>query len=95
MSKDYQSTPLFYKKPITINLPTNQVINFESRCKKLGMTHSQFVIYLMEEYDGDNLTCIINFRYNLERRLKKGINKLYINQLQKLQKQLNLILEKL
>jgi hypothetical protein len=95
MQKDYQLTPLLSKSNIKITLPIDQIIKAEEKCKELGMSFNEYIIYLIEEIDGDDIKSIINFRYNLRKRIKKGINRLYINQLIKLQTQLNLLLEKL
>jgi predicted DNA-binding protein len=95
MQQDYQSILPLCKEDIKIKLPIEQSIKLYSQASKLGMTKSQYIIYLMEEYDGDSINTIINFRYNLNRRIKKGINRIYINQLIKLQTQLNILLEKL
>lgn len=95
MQPDYQSIPPSFKKSTKLNLPIIQQIKLEKRCKELGMSTSEYFIYLMEEYDGDHINTIINFRYNLSKRVKKGINQLYIKQLIKLQKQLDLILNRL
>jgi hypothetical protein len=92
MPKDYQSTPQLYKGDIKLKLPIEQVLKFQKRCNELGMTSSQYVIFLMEGY---NINNIINFRYNLNKRIKKGINRIYINQLIKLRAQLETILNKL
>jgi hypothetical protein len=95
MHKDYQLIPPLSKQTIKITLPLEKQIKLEIRCKELGMSRSEYIIYLMDEVDGDDIKTIINFRYNLRNRIKKGINRLYINQLIKLQKQLNLLLDKL
>jgi hypothetical protein len=95
MPKDYQATPQLYKGDIKLKLPIEQVLKFQKRCDELGMTSSQYVIFLMEGYDGNNINNIINFRESLNKRIKKGINRLYINQLIRLQTQIDTILNKL
>lgn len=95
MHKDYQLIPLLSKNDIKVNLTLDQIVKAQERCNELGLTFNQYIIFLIEEIDGDDIKSIINFRYNLRRRIKKGINRIYINQLIKLQTQLNLLLEKL
>jgi hypothetical protein len=95
MPNDYQLTPQLSKEEIKIKLPLEKLLKIQTRCNELGMNTNEYIIYLIEEVDGDNIKSIINFRYNLNKRIKKGINKLYINELIKLQKQLNLLLDKL
>lgn len=81
-------------KRIALNLPIEKKIQFYKRIKELDMSPSQFVVYLLNEYDGNHLSVISKFRYNLIKRIKKGINKQYLFELKTLRDQLNIIIEK-
>lgn len=81
-------------KKILVKLPIEKKIQFHSKCKELGMSPSQFVVYLLNEYEGDHLSVIQNFRYNLIKRIRKGINKNYLYELTRLRDHLNIIIEK-
>lgn len=81
-------------KRIVVKLPIDKKIQFYQRAEELGMSPSQFVIHLLEEYDGDHLSVISNFRYNLIKRIKKGINRQYLFELKALRDHINVIIEK-
>lgn len=66
---------------IVIKIPIEQKIKFIKGMKKFNMTQSQFLIYLLEEYEGANLKVLKNFRIRLKERIKKGINYLYLREL--------------
>lgn len=93
MQQDYHS-PLPSSK-LNIQLTLLQKIKLENNAKELGMNNSQYISYLLENYEGDNINIIKRFRYNLIRRVKKGINIMYINELKKLNTYLNILLERL
>lgn len=82
-------------KRIVVKLPIEKKIMFNTRKDELGMSASQFLIYLLNEYDGNNLSVIKNFRRNLNRRIKKGIDRNYMYELKELRNQLNIIIDRL
>ena len=81
-------------KKILVTLPIEKKIQFYNRCEELGMSPSQFVVHLLNQYDGDHLSIIQNFRYNLNRRIKKGINRQYLYELRRLRDDINILIEK-
>lgn len=95
MPAESQLTPLLSKETISIRLSPNSKMKLEKRLKELNMNPSQYFLYLIEEYEGDNLTSLQNFRYNLKRRVKKGINFMYIQELIKLRDYINILLDRL
>lgn len=92
--KQSQIESLTKDKRIVIKLPIHKKLQFIQRRDELQMSSSQFIIYLMNEYDGDHLSVIQNFRYNLIRRIKKGIDRNYLYELTKLRDHLNTIIDK-
>jgi len=80
---------------IVIKLPIIKKIQFIKRRNELDLSSSQFIVHLLNEYDGDNLSVIKNFRYNLCKRVKKGIDRNYLYELTKLRDQLNIIIERI
>lgn len=95
MSIESQSIPPSFKTTVQIKLSGEAKIKLDKRLQELNMSPSQYFLYLVEEYEGDHLTSLHNFRYNLKRRVKKGINFMYIQELIKLRDYLNLLIEKL
>lgn len=96
MEQELQSCPGSLIDPrVVIKLPIDKKVDFLNKRDRLGMSSSQFLMYLLEEYEGNNLAVIKNFRYNLSKRIKKGINRQYINELTKLRDQLNITLNRL
>ena len=81
-------------KRIVIKLPIDKKVQFYKRAEELNMSPSQFIIHLLNEYDGDHLSVISNFRYNLNKRIRKGINDKYLYELTRLRDNLNVIIEK-
>lgn len=80
---------------LVVRLPIHRKIQFNNRRDELGMSPSQFIIHLLSEYDGDDLAVIRNFRYNLNKRVKKGINRNYLYELTRLRNQLNIIIDRI
>ena len=77
---------------VVVRLPICRRIDYLNGMEKEQMNQSEFLIHLLENYYGDNLSVLRNFRYNLRKRVKKGINQLYINELIKLRDYINTIL---
>lgn len=92
--KQHQAHLIANDKRIVIKLPIQKKIQFIKERDSRQMSSSEFVIYLLKEYQGDHLSVIKNFRYNLNKRIKKGIDKHYLFELRRLRDQLNLIIDK-
>lgn len=95
MLTESQLTRLLSKKYIEIKLSPHQKLELYKRLEELDMSPSEYFIYLSEEYEGNHLASLKHFRYNLKRRVKKGINLIYIEELIKLRDYLNLLIKKL
>lgn len=80
---------------IIIRLPIIRKIEFNKKRDDLGMNSSQFIIHLLDQFEGNNLSVIKNFRYNLNKRIKKGIDRNYLYELTKLRDQLNILIERI
>ena len=80
---------------LVVRLPICKKIQFNNRKDELGMSPSQFIIHLLNEYDGNDLAVIKNFRYNLNKRVKKGIDRKYLYELTRLRNQLNIIIDRI
>jgi hypothetical protein len=95
MSIESQLTPQLFKNTVQIKLSSEATVNLNKKLKELDMNPSQYFMYLIEEHEGDHLTSLHNFRYNLKRRVKKGINFMYLQELIKLRDYLNILINRL
>lgn len=83
------------KSKITIHLSPLQLQSFKALSKKLDANNSSTLAYLLEAYEGNNLKYIKNFRYNLVKRVRLGINKMYLDELIKLRDYLDSLINKI
>lgn len=80
---------------LRITLATGYKIKYIEGMNRTGLNQSEFLAYLLDNYEGDKLEVLQNYRYNLARRIKKGINIFYVNELKKLKDLIDPILSRL
>jgi hypothetical protein len=80
---------------VVLSLSPLQKVSFDKICEELDMNGSQLFEYLIQRHYTFDLSTIRMFRYNLVKRVKKGINNQYIKEFIKLNNYLNTFLENL
>jgi len=95
MQKESQLIHLLSKEPLILELPPLIKLKIEQRSTELNLTPANYIIFLIENYDGNTLEVLTSFRYNLIQKVKKGINIIHIRELIKLKEYLEVILAKL
>ena len=80
---------------LSIKLPIGAKLRFIEAMDKEGLGASALVIFLLDSYYGDKLETLKLFRYNLAKRVKKGLDYRYIEELQKLRELIDLSLKNL
>lgn len=80
---------------VVIRLPVGHKIKYIEGMNRTGLNQSEFLIYLLENYEGDRLAVLQNYRSKINSRIKKGINILYINELRKIKDLIDPILQRL
>ena len=88
---DFKNDPT--KDRLTIRFSIHSKVKFIQGMNELGMTANQFIMFLIDSYYGDSLKVLRNHRYAIKKRLKKGVDRNYLKELQKTQKMLNTILK--
>lgn len=80
---------------VVVRLPIGYKLKYIDGMKDKKLNQSEYLMYLLDNYEGDNLEVLKQFRHNLAKRIKKGINFLYINELKKIKDLIDPVLERL
>lgn len=80
---------------LTVKLPIGAKVRFIEAMSETGLSADALVIFLLDSYYGDKLETLKLFRYNLAKRVKKGLDYRYIEELQKLRELIDLSLKNL
>jgi len=80
---------------VVVRLPIGYKAKYIDGMNRTGLNQSEFLMYLLENYEGDKLEVLQNYRYKIASRIKKGINILYINELKKIKDMIDPVLSRL
>lgn len=80
---------------ISVKFPRDAKAKFLAGMNQYGLSASEFVLYLLDSYYGDNIETLRNYRHSLAGRLKKGIDRRYVRELQLIQELVNNALKNL
>ena len=81
------------KDKITIKFSRNSKARFLQGMNRHGLTATQFLLYLLDSYYGDNIETLRNYRHSIAKRVKRGVDHTYIDELKLIQKLVNTTLE--
>lgn len=80
---------------VTLRLATGYKVKYIEGMNRTGLNQSEFLAYLLDNYEGDKLEVLQNYRHNIASRIQKGINIFYVNELRKIKDLIDPILSRL
>lgn len=83
------------QRKITVVLPRDAKVKFLEGMNKHGFNATQFVLFLLDSYYGDDIDTLRNYRHSLAGRLKRGVDRRYIEELKQIQNLVNNALKNL
>lgn len=69
---------------ISVVFSAGTKVKFIKGMNRLGLTATEFVLYLLDHYEGDSIKVLQNYRYVISRRIKKGIDYRVVDELKKI-----------
>lgn len=83
------------QRKISVVFPREAKTKFLEGMNRHGLNATEFVLYLLDSYYGDNIDTLRNYRHSLARRLKRGVDYRYIKELKLIQELVNNALKNL